>query len=465
MNKTIRKIIICIAIILFVIIIILIFGILNNNKKFQSDYEPQEVSEEDYKEEYNSKFRKCDITSNYFIVKNIINKYNSYRNKLLTTGDKIAVYRQATNEEALKKYKEEQAEKEVRIAEDYIYNILSSEYLKENNMSKDDIKEEFGLNKQLDIVIKNMYMMENSQTISTYFIDGMNIDNSEEKKEDFFIAVSLDINSYTFCIYPEEYCRKKGYNRIIEGAETINNLEKIEDKKYNKYDYIYNIPDGDIVKEYFYNYKYSMMYDIENAYNMLNIAYRNKRFGGIENFKNYVDENHEVLSNNIISKYQTLGNKEYKKYICLDEKNNYYIFNQDSIGEYDLCLDTYTIETEDFLEKYNSADEYKKSGMNSEKFFEAINMKDYSYIYKHLADEFKNMNFQNEAKLKKYLEDNLFIYNKRQYINYEKEADLIVLNVKVSDNYSNNANNSEKNMTIVMKLENGTDYTMSFSLN
>lgn len=462
MSKTIKKTIIFIAIIVLVIIIILIFGILNNNKKNESDYVRQEPPANIIEQEVNKTVRKCDITGNYFIIKNIINKYYAYCNKLLTTGDKIEVYRNAISEEAMKKYREEQAKKEINIAKDYIYNILDTEYLDEFNVSREDLPQKFGMDNQVDILIKNMYMAENSETISTYFIDGMAIDIEKGNKKDFYIAIRLDITNYTFCIYPEEYCKKKGYDNILDGFEMEGALKNIENKKYNKFNYVYSIPDEDIVKEYFYTYKYSMMYDLENAYNMLNQEYRKKRFGKFDNFKKYIKENYEVLSQNIISKYQAIGNEENKKYICLDEKGNYYIFNQKNIGDYNLYLDTYTIETEDFLEKYNNSDESKKAGMNAEKFFEAINMKDYDFIYNHLSKEFKDRYYQSKEDLEKYLKENLFIYNSREYKDSSKEDDVYLLKVVVSDKYKEG---SEKNMTVVVKLKEGTDFVMSFSIN
>ena len=49
-------------------------------------------------------------------------------------------------------------------------------------------------------------------------------------------------------------------------------------------------------------------------------------------------------------------------------------------------------------------------------------------------------------------------YNKKNKTNY----DVIVINVKVSDNYEKSG---QKDMNIIMKIEDGTNYRMSFSIN
>ena len=91
------------------------------------------------------------------------------------------------------------------------------------------------------------------------------------------------------------------------------------------------------------------------------------------------------------------------KYICLDEKGKYYIFTKENTVNYNVILDTYTIDTEEFLAKYNAGNEKTKAGMNVERFFEALNRKDFTYIYNHLDESFKNNYYNNVEALKEYL--------------------------------------------------------------
>ena len=58
--------------------------------------------------------------------------------------------------------------------------------------------------------------------------------------------------------------------------------------------------------------------------------------------------------------------------------------------DYSVILDTYTVDLKDFTDKYNSADVSTKVGMNVEKVIEAINDKDYRYVYNKLDETFRN---------------------------------------------------------------------------
>ena len=46
----------------------------------------------------------CEVANEYFVVKDIVNKYYKYSGDLDIKADNIEVYRQAINEEEMKKY-------------------------------------------------------------------------------------------------------------------------------------------------------------------------------------------------------------------------------------------------------------------------------------------------------------------------------------------------------------------------
>ena len=54
---------------------------------------------------------------------------------------------------------------------------------------------------------------------------------------------------------------------------------------------------------------------------------------------------------------------------------------ESNITNYEVVLDTYTIDLPEFLEKYNKNSDEIKCGMNIQKLFDAINDEDYSYVY------------------------------------------------------------------------------------
>ena len=149
--------------------------------------------------------------------------------------------------------------------------------------------------------------------------------------------------------------------------------------------------------------------------------------------------------------------------MCIDDYGNYYIFNATSIMQYTLALDTYTIDIPKFTKKYNTANEQEKVALNINKIMTAISAKDYKYVYNKLADSFKNNYFENEEKLKEYLENNILGKNIVSYEEFSRVSNNIyTYEIKIADETESNYN--EKSMNIVMELRQGTDFVMSFSI-
>ena len=127
---------------------------------------------------------------------------------------------------------------------------------------------------------------------------------------------------------------------------------------------------------------------------------------------------------------------------------------------YKLYLDDYTVDIEEFLDKYNKANETTKIGMNTDKIIKAINRKDYDYIYKKLDQDFANNNFGSLEGFENYMNQNFNAIYEATYYNSSKENNVYVqpVTLKVKDS------DEQKSLNIIMKLEEGTDFVMSFSI-
>ena len=125
-------------------------------------------------------------------------------------------------------------------------------------------------------------------------------------------------------------------------------------------------------------------------------------------------------------------------------------------------LDAYSIDLPEFIEKYKSAPVQQKVGMNIEKIISAINNKDYKYIYSKLDDTFKNSQFPTQESLKSYIESNLYNKNSIEYTEFSEEGGLYVYKTKITN--KNISNSQAKNLNIIMQLGEGTNFTMSFSV-
>ena len=199
--------------------------------------------------------------------------------------------------------------------------------------------------------------------------------------------------------------------------------------------------------------------------------YREKRFESIETFKDYINNNKEKLEKAILSNYQVKNRDGYTEYMCVDEDGKYYIFNATAAMQYTLILDTYTVDLPEFTEKYNKASEQEKVALNINKVITALNAKDYKYIYSKLADSFKNNYFENEEALKEYLVNNLFENNDVEFEKFAKEGTLYTYRIKVTKIISEEEeeryygkNAPMKYINVVMQLNEGTDFVMSFSI-
>ena len=458
-KKLIKIFIVSLIIIIAIITIILV--VLRNKDSSQIPVSSEQVDETD-DTEVNTNLEEVSEINEYFMVKDIVNQYNAQRRKLNTKPEDINRYMQNMTQGELKIYQEENAKKAQESAQEAIYNMLNLDYINEFNITKDNIREKFISQNQFENFIQNAYVVKNSSNAWTYFVSGTSIDTTNSQREEFNLAISLDMSKDTFCIYPSEYLEKHNYDNLNIGSKVPINIESIENNGSNIFKYK-NIEDVEICKEYFNNYKCKMLHDVDKAYEMLDKEYREEKFGTLQGYKDYVSENYEILSKCNISKYQVEEDNGIKSYMCIDDYGNYYIFNATSIMQYTLALDTYTIDIPKFTKKYNTANEQEKVALNINKIMTAISAKDYKYVYNKLADSFKNNYFENEDKLKEYLENNILGKNIVSYEEFSRVSNNIyTYEIKIADETESNYN--EKSMNIVMELRQGTDFVMSFSI-
>ena len=325
-----------------------------------------------------------------------------------------------------------------------------------------------------------MYEMDGDKYYQ-YYIKGK-IDNNY-----VYFVVDTDVNNETFDIFP---INEENYKQYLEKvAQTNESKEKsIEKKTYNFYR-SKAFTDEELCRKYYTNYIKLLLTYPDEAYKMLNEEYKKEKFASIESFKSFIQskknkyesiykvetadstsfKSHldydDFIQNN--SKYQMKSfavnrNDEYTQCICGNITGSNYIFNVVYPGEYEAFIDSYTIDTPVFTEKYNSSTDENKVALNLEKIRGAINTNDYRYVYQRLDETFRNNKFGSIDKLRDYIQKNFFEYNKFQYVEVRKEGNVYigVLNI------SNALNESEykNNFNIVMRLDENNQFVMSFSM-
>lgn len=198
-------------------------------------------------------------------------------------------------------------------------------------------------------------------------------------------------------------------------------------------------------------------------YELLDKDYKQIKFGSLENFKQYIEINKaEIIGINPQQYQVTDGENNTKQYVIIDQNGHYYIIREKGVLDYSILLDTYTIDLPEFTEKYNHSTEEQKVLFNIQKCFEAINQRDYKYVYNKLDETFRNNNFETLAEFETYVKKNFFSKNKLAVGKTEKQGNLYLYNITISDATEKETNTKKKNF--VMQLKEGTDFVMSFGI-
>lgn len=387
----------------------------------------------------------------YFTVKSIIDNFNTYVSYLNTSVSKLGLIVPAGKEdEALQKYKQTGLNYinsmlannyKVKFSADdnYIYNILKNYSGKSYN-------------------ITDMYVLEDSAYINTYFVYG-NYEGNE-----FNYIVILDKYNYTFEIYLNNYFAEKGYSKKDISTMKTLNIEKIEKNNYNGFEYK-SINEEQMAKQYYEDFFSKMKNNVQMAYNLLDSEYKEKRFGSIDNFKVYINN---VVNTNVqrsLVSYSTTKYNNYTEHICQDNFGNNFIFKSTGVMKYTVILDTYTVAVNSYDKEYNDADGAKKAQLCLNRFFEALNNKDYETAYNFFNSTYRETNFKTVDEFKNYVQKNWFEINSFSYSNVSLNGDYYYLSGQIS-NYKIEGSFDAKQVskTFIVSLgKNIRDFQISFS--
>ena len=428
-----KKIIILLAILLLIMIII-ICSILTLLKSEEEDnniiYEDIETdgSEGD---EFTDDIQKVEDANIFYSISFCIEKY--YDN----------LYNEDLDNETLNEKKQN------------LYNTLSKKYIEENSINIDNI-----LDKVEQIENQVVFTATKVETITAmdyqvYRVQGIieNLSNENTPLEDRFFIVSIDSNNATYDIEPLD----KEEIDNLDKVQITTDIEPIEKNDDNSFTII-NTGYNELLVKYIKYYQKLVNNDVERAYNLLDEEYKEKRFGSIDKFIEYIKLKQNTLQDITIQKYSTNTKDDYEEYIIVDTNNNYYIIEEYSVMDFKMKLDSYTIESQENIQKYNTLTDTNKVSANIRKIIEAINNKDYNYIYNKLNEEYKNNKFSNINQLINYINNNFYDVNLVGNGTAELEANVYIAKIQITSNKS-----EIKQVTILVRLLEGTDFEISFS--
>ncbi len=447
--QKIKKVIILLIILLSITIIALIINLMNVDDYDQNQvYATEDVQPTEY--ELQTTLKVVEDKMNYYAIKDIVDKYYLY----YATVFNIQEYYETDDTKMIK-------EAELQNA-DILYSILDEEYIHEKDVTASNIKTKLEKIESSTINITNMYVSEKNDKIDVYLVKGILKGKNTEKINPFKIIIKVDVSNRTYSVIPQEYVEEK-YNNLEAGHEIdVTVLEGIQKSKNNIFNYK-AVSDEVYIKSLFSKFKNELQYFTEQAYNNLEPEYKNKNFQTLQVFKEYI-ENHKSEYNKMqLAKYQKKEIANYTQYIFIDQNNNYYILRETEPFAYTVMLDNYTIPTAEFTEEYNTKSDSEKVILNIKRFFMGIDDKNYGYSYSVLSEGFKSNKYPSKNDFINYVKQNFFEENKIEYISYEKENNLYIYNIKVSD--ATGKNNNTKELSVIVRLNSGTDFEMSFGTN
>ena len=337
---------------------------------------------------------------------------------------------------------------------DSVMEMLARKYITDNSIDINNI-EEFITNTEgaYKVWLLETNKLNDSNKIENYALHAIITDSSKNIEKDIYLEMYIDKNNNTFSLVPTN---KKSINEVKSSNDFIN----IAENNNNKFKNIV-LEDKDLLNSYITYYRYNTICNVQKAYELIDEKYRNKKFGDIEEFKKYLDEN-PMDSIPQLVKYKKENNNNETTYVCIDVDGNYYIFKETDVMKYTIVFDTYTIELPEFLQKYNSTSSQGKVALNIQRFEQALNAKDFKFAYNCLSDGFKSNYFKTQEDFENYIKENW--YNSSFNVDYDEfkeDTGLFKYVITIKNKYSD----KEKfEKTIIMKLDEETNFEMSFNV-
>ena len=336
-----------------------------------------------------------------------------------------------------------------------IYNLLDKNYITQNNITEQNIDKYIYEIDNDTILLPKAMKAKYATDVNTYIYEAYLIKNNVVSDKFFVIRV----NNKKFSI---EFINKKVDD--ISNIDVKENNNSIEDTGYNSFT-LRTVRKDEVIQKYFELYKQVLFADPSIIYNnYMTDEYKENRFGSLENYKKYINDNIDDIRASQITKYMTEEAENNKvRYVGIDQYENYYIFDEEITMKYTIKLDNYTIPTENFKTTYNQATDEKKVQMNIDKFIQMINRHDYINSYKYISQGFKNNYFNIQDKFENYIKNVFFNYNKFEFNNIEKKGNnLYTCNFSITDLTGQNA--ETRKITIIMQLKDNLDFEMSFAI-
>lgn len=438
-----NKVLVFLIVLIIIILVILGMFLYKILKKNRNEINEQEQGE-DFIETYGKSTDNNISEQSYFDVNSCIRQYLSIIN---LNNDIYYTYNKSNDYVKVE-------DKQIKQT---IYNILGQKYINQNNITINNVFDYVKTLDETSLFIPLEISMIQDSGIKSFLVHGLVESLNLTVIDEIFAVVNIDMVNSKFSIQPI-YGKYSSIDDLKDKTLLETNIIDSDNNKFTMSTVTYEV----ILKEYINFYKRLAIGAPETAYKYLDKEYRKARYGSVEEFKKYIKENKDTINSISLDKYQETDKENSKQYVGIDKNGFYYIFNQKSIMDFTIITDTHSIDLPEFITQYEKATEQEKVAMNINKIIEALNMKDYKYVYNKFSDGFKENYFKTEQKFINYAEKYFKNNNKVIFNEYSKKSNnTYVYNITLKD--KNNNSTLELNTDILMRLSKGTDFIISMS--
>lgn len=442
--KKLKVFIIILIILILLVIGVLIFVKLQEKKTIENDANEGDAGQEILID--TTKTEKVTDKSRFFSVRNCVQQYLDEVNN---NNDKYFGFNE--NNEYTKTV-DEQTINENRLS------LLSTKFIEDNNITTNNLNDYIETFDEKVIFDALQMRYIRGEEVENYIVYGIISSLNNEYLGDMYIVVNVDRNERTFSIEP--LSSSLSYDSIDEiqleydGTEIQPNDRNAYTNKTMSYE--------DTSKEYFSIFKRIILVKPDLLYDYLQEDYKLQRFGTLDDFEKYVESNKEEIAGLQIQKYLTNNYEDYTEFVCMDQYQNLYIFDETNPMEFTLELDSYTIITDNFKTTYDESNNEYKVAMNIDKWIQMLNARDYKSAYNCLDETFRNNNFGSEEAFEQYMRENFPLHYEVEFGETTENNGIYQQEIILTD--ITGASSDQINKTIIMQLGENYEFVMSFNM-
>ena len=436
-------------IVILIILILLIIGVLIFMKGQEKKEIENIINEGDAGDEISldtTKIEKVTDESRFFSIKSCVQQYldqMNNNNDIYFGFDENNEYSKVIDDETINQNR---------------LNLLSAKFVEDNNITINNLNQYVETFEEKVIFDALQMRYIRGEQVENYIVYGIISSLNNEYLGDLYIIVNVDRNEQTFSIEPID--SSSSYDSIDEIDMEYDNTEiqRNDNNVYTNRQMAYE----DISKEYFSTYKRILQVRPTLIYDYLQADYKLKRFETLENFEKYVESNREEIAGLQIQKYLVNNYEDYTEFVCMDQYQNLYIFDETNPMGFTLKLDSYTIISDNFKETYDSSNQQQKVAMNIDKWIQMLNTRDYTNAYNVLDETFRNNNWASEEEFEQYMRELLPLHYDVEYTTYSSENSTYVQTINLTD--ITGGTDETITLNIIMQLKDNYEFVMSFSV-